>query len=143
MEEITTFVNTNLIPHWPFFGFMVICMIVVQVVKANVFTKTAHRERKPVWLFWWGRKTLALHPIVLGAILGIFWRKPEVGVDKIIASMTYFALSGGLSVWAYEFLKGIAKKEGIDLSLPGVDESVPPSDSKAQPNQPPTPPPVN
>jgi hypothetical protein len=42
--------------------------------------------------------------------------------------MGYFALAGAVSVWAYELLKGLAKREGIDLKLPGVDDStIPPS----------------
>jgi hypothetical protein len=75
--------------------------------------------------------------MVLGTLLGIVWRKPEAGVDTLPECMAYFATAGGLSVWGYEFLRGLAKKEGIDLNLPGVDESTPPSDPKAQPTPPP------
>jgi hypothetical protein len=128
MDEIATFLNTNVLPHWPFFAALVLFMISGQVVTTNIFTKTAHRERKPVWFWWWGRKTLALHPMVLGILLGIVWRKPEVGVDTLPECMAYFATAGGLSVWGYEFLRGLAKKQGIDLNLLGVDEnlSIPP-----------------
>lgn len=108
-----------ILPHWPFFAWMAIAMIIGRVVTLNIFTKTAHYTRKPVWFWWWGRKTLALHPILAGAMLGIFWRNPEPGVDTLAACMGYFAASGGLSVWAYELVKGLAKKQGYDLKIPG------------------------
>lgn len=123
MDAITEFVNNNVIPHWPFIGVMVVFMIVMQVVKINIFTKTAHQKHKPVWFWWWGRKTLALQPIVVGMILGILWRNPEAGVDTLAECMGYFALAGSCSVWTYEILKGVAQKRGINLELPGVDDA--------------------
>ena len=128
MDGIAEFINTNLLPHWPFVAAMVVFMIIGRVATKSVFTKDAHKKRLPVWFWWWGRKTLPLHPIVAGMFLGLLWGNPEAGVDTTAECMGYFALAGGISVWAYEFLKGIAKKEGIDLSLPGVDDdSVPPA----------------
>ena len=133
MDGIAEFVNTNLLPHWPFVAAMVIFMIIGEVTTKNIFTRNAHKTNKPVWFFWWGRKTLALHPIVAGMVLGSVWRNPEAGVDTLVESMAYFAMAGGFSVWAYEFLKGMAKKEGIDIDLPGVDESIPPAPPAAPP----------
>jgi len=125
MEEISTFIDSNLVLHWPFFAAMVIFMISGQVMISNVFIRTAHQKHKPVWFWWWGRKTLALQPIILGLVLGVIWRNPEPGVDTLPDCMGYFALAGGLSVWAYEFLKGIMKKKGINLDLPGIDSIAP------------------
>ena len=126
MDGIAEFINNQVLPHWPFVAAMVIFMIVGQVTKTSVFPKEGWKTRKPVWLFWWGRKTLALHPVFAGVVLGLVWREPEAGLEKIIESCSYFAGSGALSVWCYEILKGIAAQRGIDLSLPGVDDSVPP-----------------
>ena len=112
-----------ILPHWPFFGAMVMFMIVGQFMTKQVFTKTAHYDKKPVWFWWWGRKTLPLHPIVAGLGLGFLWNNPEPGSVEGAASMAYFATSGALSIWLYEMLKGIAKSRGIDLSLPGVDDA--------------------
>lgn len=123
------FINDYVLPHWPFFSAVVTFMIIGQVMVKNVFTKTAHVEHKPVWFWWWGRKTLALHPILTGMFLGMVWRSPEAGVDSLAASMGYFAMAGGLSVCAYEVLKGLAKKQGYDIKLPGVD-SLPPDQPK-------------
>jgi hypothetical protein len=124
--EMIEMFKTHIMPHWPFLSAMVVFMLVGRVMTKNVFTKTAHHNKgKWTWLFWWGRKTLALHPIMAGAVLGMLWREPEPGMKDMAASVMYFAMSGALSVWAYETLKGIAKKHGIDLTVPGVD-SVPP-----------------
>jgi len=126
MEEIVTFINANLVPHWPFFAAMVIFMLVGEVLEANVFTETAFKTNKPTWLWWWGHKTLSLQPIVLGIILGTFWKNPVTGVDTWPERTAYFALAGGLSIWAFAVIKGFAKKEGIDLDIPGIDDPKPP-----------------
>jgi hypothetical protein len=126
LEDIVKFVTDSLLPHWPFLTTLVIFMMIGQVVKTVVFPRSGHLTRTPLWLFWWGRKTLPLHPILCGALLGVLWRSPEPGITSLPASIGYFAMAGALSVWAYEFLKGLAKKQGIDLSLPGVDETIPP-----------------
>lgn len=112
-----------LISHWPFIAFSFVMMIVTQVCKSAVFTKKrAHMKGKAQWFFWWAYKTLPLHPVVAGFIIGAIWRNPE-GADPawpVIASMFYFAVAGGISVWLYQIIKGVAKKRGYDLSvLPG------------------------
>lgn len=111
-----------LIAHWPFAAFAFVMMIVTQVMKSSVFTKArAHKKGKLQWFFWWSYKFLPLQPVGAGFILGAIWRNPE-GADPVwpvVASMFYFAVAGGLSVWLYEFIKGLAKKKGYDISLPG------------------------
>lgn len=129
--DVGDFVTTQVLPHWPFAAAMVVFSIIGEVTTRNVFTKDAHRKNKPVWFWWWGRKTLALHPLLAGLVLGLFWRNPEPGVDTLVESCAYFAMAGGFSVWAYEALKGFAKKEGYEIDLPGVDESVPPKPPEA------------
>lgn len=49
------------------------------------------------------------------------------GAGDQAPGMGYFAMAGAFSVWAYELLKGLAHKEGIDIDLPGVDDSTPPA----------------
>lgn len=116
------------IQHWPFVAWLMVSMLIGQVMKTAVFTKESFKTKKPKWLFWWGRKTLVVHPIVAGLLIGLAWRNPEPSVDTLPECMGYFAMAGALSVWAYELLKGLAKKEGFDLKLPGVDDStIPPS----------------
>jgi hypothetical protein len=127
MESVMEIVNNYVLPQWPFFAAMLVFMIIGEVMTRNVFTRTAHHHHKPVWFWWWGRKTLALHPIITGMLLGCFWRNPVDGVDTLVEACAYFAMAGALSVWAYETIKGIAKNQGVELDLPGVEETIPPS----------------
>lgn len=114
--------------HWPWFAVCITLMIIVQTVKTNIFTKKkAYEKGKLQWLFWWGWKTLALQPIIAGAIIGLLWGNPEPGVKEGIASFFYFASSGGCSVVAYQVLKGVLKKKKVDISLPGQRPTDPPS----------------
>lgn len=126
METLASILQA-ILPHWPFFTAMVIFTITGQVAKEAVFPKRGWLTRKPVWLFYWGRKTLPLHPILLGAGLGLVWRNPDPLTTNLPASMAYFAFAGALSVWCFEVVKALLKKEGIDLEIPGVtDTTVPP-----------------
>lgn len=117
------------LPHWPFVCWTIVSMLVGQVMAHRIFTlEQAKKKRKTQWIWWWGRKTLPLHPVVTGSLLGLVWRNPE-GADPawvLAADIGYFALAGALSIWGYQFLKGLAKSRGVDLdSLPG--DSTPPS----------------
>jgi hypothetical protein len=105
---------------------MLIAMLVGQVMSKRIFTtEQAHKKRKGQWFWWWARKTLPLHPMATGFVIGIFWQDPE-GVDwPWVASPMYFAAFGGGSIWAYEVIKGLLKKKGVNVGeLPGG--SVPP-----------------
>jgi hypothetical protein len=128
MSELISNVSKMLSDHWPFFAVMFTFMLVGQVNKTVVFTK--HRAEKSHGkvighFWWWGRKTLSLHLAILGGLTGLLWQNPVDGVEGIISSIGYFAFAGAMSVWGYQILKGLAKKKGIDLTLPGT-ESVPP-----------------
>ena len=116
-----------LLPHWPFVAATLVFMLVGTVANKRIFTEAeAAKKRKLQWFFWWARKTLPLHPVVTGVLLGIVWKLPEAGVDTLVERAAYFGLAGACSVFAYELLKGLAKKRGIDLALPG-DSPVPPA----------------
>jgi len=126
METAENILNTLILPHWPFFAWLVTAMMIGQVMKTAVWTKErALQKGKAQWVFWWGYKTLAIHPVVSGALVGLAWREPEEGMTKLPASMAYFALAGACSVFAYEMLRGFAKSKGVDLTMPG--ESTMPS----------------
>lgn len=115
MEEFMSNHVYSLI-HWPFFAFAIVAMMINQVIKSSVFTKKrAITKSKMQWFFWWSYKTLPLHPVGLGALVGLVWLNPENDVWPIVASVFYFALGGTLSVWLYQIIKGLAKKRGLDL----------------------------
>jgi hypothetical protein len=118
-----------LAPHWPGLAWFVVAAIGTQVSKNALFTKVrAHKKAKSQWVWWWGYKTLALHAVLVGGVVGLFWQNPEGASPPWpgIAAVMYFACFGGASVWAYESVKGILKKKGIDIgALPGDDGSKP------------------
>lgn len=127
MESLMDFVNEHVLPHWPFFSWLFVAMLIGQVMKSTLWTKKNAIEKKPHWFWWWAYKTMVLHPVLVGVIIGLIWQHPEEGVDGLPASVGYFALAGGLSTWAYELIKNLVKKKtGVELSLPGITPSSPP-----------------
>jgi len=132
MQDFQDILTHMILPHWPFFAWLITAMVIGQVMKTAVWTKERALQ-KGRWqpLFYWAYKTLALHPVLSGALVGVAWREPEEGMTKLPACIAYFALAGACSVFAYEFLKAFAKKEGVDISLPG--ESKVPSNPPAKP----------
>lgn len=140
MEELWTFISENILPHWPFLVVTLVFTVVGQFTSKKVFTKARAYDKakgawyKPwanQWFWWWGRETLALHPILTGAILGLMWQNPEMAEPSwgLAASIGYFAGAGVASLFAWNFLKSYAKKKGIDLQLPG-NSVRPPSEAK-------------
>lgn len=121
---------TNLIvQHWPGLAWLGICALIGRVMNKSVFTHAqAHKKGKYQWFWWWGRKSLTLHPVAAGALLGIWWKNPEGAVPAwpTIASMVYFGFFGGFSVWVYETAKNLLKKKGIDLEA-ALDSTPPPA----------------
>ncbi len=101
-----------LLPYMPGISWTLIAILVGRVMARSVFTKDAHKWRAPVWFWWWGHKTLALHPIVSGLFVGLLW--PQEGMTAR-GSCMYFAGFGAASVVLYEVGKGMLKKRGYDL----------------------------
>jgi len=133
MSEIINDITKMLSEHWEFFAVMFTFMIVAQVTKTSVFTKKRAEDthNKLIGHFWWwGRKTLPIHPVVSGGIVGLFWTNPNDAVTSTIASIFYFAFAGAMSVWGYQILKGIMKKKNIELTLPGNESVTPPKPKK-------------
>lgn len=133
MEEMWGFFSENVLPHWPFLVVTLVFTVIGQFTSRKVFTrKRAYRDQngkwfKPwenQWFWWWGRETLALHPILTGAVLGLVWQNPEFADPAWpwAASVGYFAGSGVGSLFAWNLLKSYAKKKGVTLELPGASQ---------------------
>lgn len=128
MQEL---LNDFIVPHW---GFLVVsaCMAIMgQVSKGTIWTKeniTKYKVSKP-WLgeiLWWGRKTMPLHPVLAGMILGLLPGMPlPETVQPGTQAVLYYIGAGVSSTWIFSVVKQMAKKKGIDLELPG--QSVVPS----------------
>ncbi len=114
--------------HWPFMAWAIIAAVIGQVMKTSIWTrKRAHKKGKVQWLWWWGYKTLPIHPIVAGFLLGLIWLNPETADPGWAwpAASVYFATAGALSVSLYQVVKGLAKKKGVALTLPGESKTPP------------------
>lgn len=119
----------------PFVGFLLLATLGGQFVKTHIFTiKRATTKGKLRFLWKWGRKTLAFHPVALGALVGYCWpgEVMEGYTGGEVTGMQYFAAAGICSTWGFDILKGIFKPLGVVIdptTIPGmsvVPSSVPP-----------------
>jgi len=117
MDTLTEAFGT--LTRHPGLVWMVLAMICGQFFKTLVFTRErAETPGKLRWFWLAARKTLPWHPVAVGVLIGLFW--PGTVEDHYaggsLAAVVYFAAFGGLSVWAFEALKGVAKRYAkIDL----------------------------
>lgn len=111
-----------IIPHWPFIVMCLAAALVVQVFKGAVWTaKRAEGKGAKAGFFWWMRKTLPLHPVVACALIGLIPGLPlSQGMEYTVATaVLYYGAAGLMSTWAFNVVKGLAKKKGLDLQIPG------------------------
>lgn len=112
----------------PVVAWCLLAMVVGQILKTQLWTRErAYRRGRWQWWWWWGRKTMALHPALAGVVIGIVW--PGTIEDGYrggtLLGAVYFAAGGMGSVWAFEALRGLAKRKGVDIpDLPGLDDRV-------------------
>lgn len=120
-------VDTYILPHWPFFAVVLVFAVIGQFTSKHVFTRDrAYTKGRFQWLWWWGRESLSVHPLLAGGLLGLVWFNPE-HADPVwhwTTTVGYFAFAGAISLFGWALLKGWLKRKGVTLSLPG--ESVPP-----------------
>jgi len=117
---------TVMFSHTPFVSAMIGYMLVGQFMKNYVFTRQRAMNFHPKWFWWWGRKSMVLHPTIAGLALGVVWRAPEVGYERLVDSMGYFALAGSLSTFVFVAIQQVFKNKGWNFELPG--ESLKPPD---------------
>lgn len=124
MEALDAFIGTFFAgDNWPFWAIAVIFAVIGNVAAQRVFTRPRAYTKgfwQPLW--WWMRETLPLQPIVAGAAVGFFWRNPKGVVWELPQAMAYFAFAGTVSLFLWVVIKGVAKKKGVELTLPGDSE---------------------
>lgn len=101
LEKVFSLIYLN----WPFVAVAVILAIVGEVVKSIVIKgqKTDQIGLKGLFV-----RTLPLHPVIAGGLLGLVLSATipeELATGGTVSSILYFALSGALSTWIYNFLK--------------------------------------
>jgi hypothetical protein len=104
--------------HWSFVAFSCIVAVLMQVLKATVWSP---RRTLPAgtWsaCLWWGRKTLPLHPVLLGCLVGLIPGIPVGGFDSrsVASRVLYYAMAGLMSTWVYNVVKSLAKRKRASL----------------------------
>lgn len=107
-EQILAIVTAN----WSFIAVAFILGLVGEVIKSAVIGNDKEKAQQVAWKAWFIR-TLPLHPVVAGALLGLFLSAliPDaIATGGVISSVLYFAAAGGLSTWFYMTLRSIAPK---------------------------------
>jgi len=124
----------DVLAHWPFVAASLIFAMFGQVVKGTLFTRDnilKYKGNGPAWLgelLWWGRKTMPVHPVVAGILLGFVPGMPVgPGVDAGAATVLYFGAAGMASTWAFALLRQLAKRQGIELDIPRQTDPPPPN----------------
>jgi hypothetical protein len=114
--------------HWPFVVAALIFAAFGQTAKRTVFTWEQIGDGRGwrSWL-WWGRKTMPLHPVLCGVLLGLvpgIPTSPSVPTSTA-ASCLYYAGAGVVSTWIFDLLRGLLKSRGVELSLSVAPSSAP------------------
>jgi hypothetical protein len=114
--------NTYILPHWPFFGAMLIFAMIGEVMK-GIFTKKLAESSPFARIF---RATLPLHPVLAGIALGWSNMLPASGgVEGAGGKALYFGAAGVLSSWLFYAIKRYARKKGVEIPI-GTPSMPPP-----------------
>lgn len=132
MEEL---LNDFIVPHWGFLVVSAVFAIVGQVTKGTIWTRDNVIKHQGSWkhhVLWWGRKTMPLHPVIGGLALGLLPGMPlPEAIDTTTQSVLYYVGAGVSSTWIFSVVKQMAKKKGIDLTMPGQSVVPPPPAGQA------------
>lgn len=91
-------------PYWGWLTVVAILAAVGEVLKRVVTDARAKRSAAAYWY----RATLALHPVLAGAVLGALPGMPlPDGVSGLVQSVLYYAGAGMASAWAYDVVKAL------------------------------------
>ena len=114
-----------LLEHWPFVAVAMVLWLVGHFMETSVFTKArATAPGKLNWVWWWGRESMELHPLIAGALIGLVWHDPEGAGWSRVGSIAYFAFAGVASLFVWMVLSRTLARRGTSFRLPG--ESLPP-----------------
>lgn len=108
LEQILAIISAN----WSFIAVAFILGLFGEVIKSIVIGDNKEKTKETKWKNVFIR-TMPLHPVVAGALLGLFLSAviPDaIATGGVVSSVLYFAAAGGLSTWFYMTLKSIAPK---------------------------------
>lgn len=121
--------------HWPYFAMLISITWVGFATESNIFTRERaylYRGRsfaaKAQQAFWyWGRETLAYHPILVSLLLAFLWPDPELRGFRPAETVGYWISCGlvGQALWVAG--RAYLKRKGIVLHVPGDTDRPPPA----------------
>lgn len=133
----------DILSHWPFIVVACSLWILGHFFERSVFTKSrvityhpakiadrSKLEKFHHWFFYWGRESMELHPLIVGAAIGLVWPNPEGATPAwpVAACVGYFAGAGFTSLFGWLILTRLLGRIGLTsgaIRLPG--ESEPPT----------------
>jgi nitrate reductase NapE component len=96
--------------NWSFFAVALLLGLFGEVIKSFVIGDNKEKAKKNVWKRFY-IKTLPIHPVLSGALLGLFLSTviPEaISSGGVVSSVLYFSASSVISTWLYMTLKSIS-----------------------------------
>jgi len=116
MENLWSFVQNELLVHWPFIAFALVLGVVAQILKTQILTRDVVKTSKVIW---WIRRVFPLVLILLGGVVGFFWPgDPSPGVCCTMHKVWYFMASASLSIVGFNaFKQWIKEKCNVDISM--------------------------
>lgn len=129
-DSILEFVQVHVLSlqHAPFKAAVLIFWVIGHFMSTSVFTrKRAYTKGRYQPIFWWGRESLELHPILAGLFLGFLWTDPEGSGLNTVSSMMYFAAAGACSLFMWTVVGAILKRNNLEgIKFPGESDRPPP-----------------
>lgn len=114
----------TVLPYLSFLAVSFLCYLCTGVAKGAVWTADNMQKGKKLWwFFWWGRKSVPMHPVVAGAVIGAILNAvggvPQPSwVSGTTGTIFYYGTAGMLSTWIFDVIKAFARRYGIVLKDP-------------------------
>jgi hypothetical protein len=127
MEVTMEYINTELLPHWPFLAFALVTGVIAQIMKTQILTVDIAAKNK---IAFWMRRAFPLLLIALGAVTGAAWPgETSPGVSDTTAKMWYFMGSACVAISGFSVFKNWVKKK-YDIEI--LQGSVTPPEYKEE-----------
>lgn len=103
-------IDQYVLPYWSWLASVAIFALVGQVLKRKILVPQLARRSR---LGLWAQRTLPLHPVLAGVVLGLV---PEVPVADFVhgrfGASLYFGSAGVASTFVYDVVRTWAKARG-------------------------------
>ncbi len=131
LQDIWVWLVEHVLVHWPFISGITFFYITGVFMKAQVWTKErAFTPGKMRNFFHFMRRTMAMHPVITGALIGCIPAVPvSPGIEGFASDVLYWSSSGLCSSFAFHAFASFVKKKTdgkLDLEKT-IEDAVNPS----------------